>query len=95
MGIELFRDIERRWNTGRHGPEYEACADMQVRRNWGKDKAPQGASWGGFAGAGEIFEVRRIYNDVTFLDEFLTPEFVETRSCSTTGTTRRRGGWWW
>jgi stage V sporulation protein R len=78
LGIELFRDIERRWNTGRHGPEYEACTDMQVRRNWGKDKAPKGRVVGaGSPGRAKIFEVRRIYNDVTFLDEFLTPEFVE------------------
>src|SRR5690606_17994331 len=28
-------------------------------------------------GREKIFEVRRIYNDVNFIDEFLTPEFVE------------------
>ena len=28
-------------------------------------------------GREKIFQVRAIYNDVTFLDEFLTPEFVE------------------
>ena len=32
VGIELFRDIERRWNTGRYGPEYDACDDMQTPR---------------------------------------------------------------
>jgi stage V sporulation protein R len=78
VGIELFRDIERRWNTGRHGPEYEACTDMQTRRNWGKDKAFKGRVVGKASpGRAKIFEVRGIYNDVTFLDEFLTPEFVE------------------
>ena len=25
LGIELFRDIEHRWNTGRYGPEYDSC----------------------------------------------------------------------
>ena len=39
LGIELLRDIERRWNTGRYGPEYDACDDMAVRREWGKDRA--------------------------------------------------------
>ena len=78
LGIELLRDIERRWNTGRYGPAYDACDDMAVRREWGKDKAPKGRVVGqGSAGRRKIFEVRGLYNDVTFLDEFLTPEFVE------------------
>jgi stage V sporulation protein R len=66
VGIELFRDIEERWNTGRFGPEYEACDDRDARANWDK-KLGQGRE--------KIFQVRRIYNDVMFIDEFLTPEF--------------------
>ncbi|UCE60046.1 MAG: SpoVR family protein [Phycisphaerales bacterium] len=78
LGIELLRDIERRWNTGRYGLEYDACDDMEVRRNWGKDKAPNGRIVGRKSpGREKIFQVRALYNDVTFLDEFLTPEFVD------------------
>jgi stage V sporulation protein R len=78
MGIELLRDIERRWNTGRYGPEYDACDDMAARREWGKEKAPKGRVVGrGSPGREKIYQVRALYNDVTFLDEFLTPEFVE------------------
>ena len=78
LGLELLRDVEKRWNTGCYGPEYDACDDMQARRNWGKDKTPQGRVVGkGSPGREKIFQVRAIYNDVTFLDEFLTPEFVE------------------
>ena len=78
MGIELLRDIERRWNMGRYGPEYDACDDMQARRNWGKDKAPTSPVVGKDSpGRQKIYEVRALYNDVTFLDEFLTPEFVD------------------
>ena len=78
LGIELLRDIERRWNTGRYGPEYDACDNMTVRREWGKDKIPKGRVVGrGSPGREKIFEVRKLYNDVTFLDEFLTPEFVD------------------
>ena len=78
LGIELLRDIERRWNTGRYGPQYEACEDMAVRREWGKDQTPKGRVVGrGSLGREKIFEVRALYNDVTFLDEFLTPEFME------------------
>jgi stage V sporulation protein R len=78
MGIELLRDIERRWNTGRYGPQYDACEDMDVRRTWGKDEAPKGRVVGpGSPGREKLFEVRALYNDVTFLDEFLTPEFAD------------------
>jgi len=78
LGIELLRDIERRWNTGRYGPDYDACDDMAVRREWGKNKAPKGRVVGrGSAGREKIFQVRALYNDVMFLDEFLTPEFVD------------------
>ena len=78
LGIELLRDIERRWNTGRYGPEYDACDDMTERREWGKGKAPTGRVVGKDSpGRAKIYEVRALYNDVTFLDEFLTPEFVD------------------
>ena len=78
LGVELLRDVEKRWNTHRYGPEYDACEDMGARREWGKDKEPQGRIVGrGSLGREKIFQVRTLYNDVTFLDEFLTPEFVE------------------
>ncbi len=78
LGIELLRDIERRWNTGRYGPEYDACDNMARRREWGKDKAPEGRVVGRASpGREKIFQVRALYNDVMFLDEFLTPEFAE------------------
>jgi len=81
LGIELLRDIERRWNTGRYGPEYDACDDMATRRDWGREKAPIGRVVGrGSPGREKIYEVRALYNDVTFLDEFLTPEFVEDQN---------------
>jgi stage V sporulation protein R len=66
LGLELFRDIERRWDRGQFGPEWDACDDMAER-----------ASWNTEAGRGheKIFEVRRLHSDATFLDEFLTPEF--------------------
>lgn len=66
LGLELFRDIERRWNTGKFGIEYDQCDDWAERKNWFKDTG---------LGRQKIFDVRRIHNDVTFLDEFLTPEF--------------------
>ena len=66
LGVELFRDLEARWDTGRHGPEFEACDDMERKRNWFVDER------GGLA---KVFEVRRIYNDLQFVDAFLTEDF--------------------
>jgi len=68
IGVELFRDIEDRWNRGRFGKEYEECESIDEVRQWDKKLG---------LGLDKIFEVRRIYNDVTFIDEFLTPEFVD------------------
>jgi stage V sporulation protein R len=67
LGIELWRDIEERWDKGRYGPDWEACDDYEAKKNW---------DTGERRGREKIFEVRRHYNDVTFIDEFLTPDFV-------------------
>jgi stage V sporulation protein R len=66
IGIELFRNIEERWNKGQFGREWEGCQDLSAKRKW-DTKAGQGKT--------KIFEVRKLYNDVTFIDEFLTEEF--------------------
>ncbi len=34
LGLELWRDIEWRWNTGRHGPMYERCDRADILENW-------------------------------------------------------------
>lgn len=66
IGIELFRHIEDRWNKGQFGKEFDECTDMVARKNW-DTKHGQGRE--------KIFEVRKIHNDLTFLDTYLTPEF--------------------
>ena len=66
VGIELFRDVEDRWNRGKFGKEYDECDDIVEKGRWNRNLG---------LGRKKIFEVRRIYNDVTFLDTFLTPEF--------------------
>lgn len=67
IGLELLRDIEERWNKGRFGKEYDECDDIAAKRVWDRELG---------LGRQKIFEVRKLYNDVTFIDEFLTPEFV-------------------
>ncbi|MBU1069766.1 SpoVR family protein [Myxococcota bacterium] len=70
MGVELFRDIEHRWNRGMHGKAWRDCDDYEKKKHW---------DTGAKEGLQKIFEVRRMFNDVTFIDEFLTPEFLTER----------------
>jgi stage V sporulation protein R len=66
LGVELYRHIEERWNRGQFGKEWDECEDMAARKNWDRRLG---------LGRKKIFEVRKLYNDVTFIDEFFTPEF--------------------
>jgi stage V sporulation protein R len=68
LGIELLRDVERRWNMGQFGPEWEDCEDMDKKRTWDRQLG---------LGRKKVFEVRKIHNDITFIDTFLTPEFCK------------------
>jgi stage V sporulation protein R len=68
IGIELFRDIERRWNMGQFGREWEDCQDLGVKESWNTNAG---------LGMEKIFQVRRDYNDVMFIDEFLTESFCK------------------
>jgi stage V sporulation protein R len=66
LGVELFRHIEERWDKGQFGKEWEECDDLAARKSWDR-RLGQGRA--------KIFEVRKLYNDVTFIDEFFTEEF--------------------
>jgi stage V sporulation protein R len=63
----MLRHIEERWNKGRFGKDYEECDDIREKLQWDTQAG---------LGREKLFEIRRLYNDVTFIDEFLTPEFV-------------------
>jgi stage V sporulation protein R len=67
IGIELFRHIEDRWNKGQFGKEWLECEDVAVKRDWNTNAG---------LGREKIFEVRKSHNDVTFIDTFLTEDFV-------------------
>jgi len=66
LGFYLLLDIEERWNKGQFGTEWEECKNLRQKENWdlklglGKEK---------------IFEVRKFYDDVTFINEFFTQDF--------------------
>ena len=84
IGLELLRDIEDRWNRGRFGLDYERCESMEEKEAWDR-KLGQGRE--------KIFQVRKIYNDIMFIDEFFTPEFAERQKMFTFGYNRRADSW--
>jgi stage V sporulation protein R len=81
LGLELFRDIEERWNKGRFGSDYHQCEDMGKKAAWDKNAR---------LGQQKIFEVRKIYSDVTFIDEFLTIDFCEHHGLFTYAYDKRK-----
>ncbi len=82
VGVELYRDIEDRWNRGQFGKEYEDCSDIREKHKWDKKLG---------LGRKKIFEVRKVCNDVTFIDEYLTPEFVDRFKLYTYEFNKRTG----
>lgn len=74
VGIELMRDIEFRWNTGRFGKDYNECTNMKDKLAW-DTKVMKGRE--------KIFEVRKSHNDISFIDEFLTPDFCNRQQLFT------------
>lgn len=74
IGIELMRDIEYRWNRGMFGKDYNECPNMKDKLAW-DTKLGKGRE--------KIFEVRKSHNDISFIDEFLTPDFCERQQLFT------------
>ena len=84
IGLELYRDIEDRWNKGRFGLEWERCEDMDQKLHWDMQLG---------LGRQKIFQVRKIYNDLMFVDEFLTPEFAEKLKLFSYAYNRKNERW--
>jgi stage V sporulation protein R len=84
LGVELYRHIQERWDRGMFGKEWDDCDDLAARRNWNR-RTNQGRE--------KLFEVRKNYNDVTFIDEFLTEEFVAAQKMYSFGFNDKRDRW--
>jgi stage V sporulation protein R len=82
LGVELFRHVEERWNRGQFGKEWEECDSMVEKARWDRRLG---------LGRDKLFEVRRMYNDVTFIDEFFTEDFCEEQKYFTWQENRRSG----
>ncbi len=66
LGLELIKHVERRWDRGQFGLEYLNCEDYKTRQSWNKETG---------LGMTKLFEIRKLHNDVTFIDEFLDEDF--------------------
>jgi stage V sporulation protein R len=84
LGVELYRHIEERWDKGQFGKEWDDCQDMAARKSWDRRLG---------LGKKKIFEVRKLYNDVTFIDEFFTEEFCRENKFFSFGFNERSGNW--
>jgi stage V sporulation protein R len=84
LGVELYRSIEDRWNKGQFGKEWDECDSMDLKRNWDRRTG---------LGRKKIFEVRKLYNDITFIDEFFTLEFCVDQKFYAFGFQERTGNW--
>jgi stage V sporulation protein R len=66
------------------GPEWDTCDSLAERESWDKQLG---------LGLEKIFQVRKLYNDVTFIDEFFTPDFVERQRLYTFGYNPKSKQW--
>lgn len=68
IGFYLLLDIEERWNKGQFGPEWDKCNNWQERETWDLKLG---------LGKQKVFEVRKNYDDLTFILEYFTQDFCD------------------
>lgn len=67
IGSEMWRNIIKRWDTGRHGSDYNECNDIKAKEKW---------DTGDMKGYEKMIDTMKSYTDWFFMQEFLTPELV-------------------
>ena len=67
VGYEIWSDIIERWNTGRHGDEWNEIEDHDAKMVY-DDKSMKGME--------QMFKILRTSNDWMFLNNFLTNDLV-------------------
>ncbi|MEO0480832.1 MAG: SpoVR family protein [Planctomycetota bacterium] len=82
LGVELMRDIEDRWDKGKFGIDFEQCDDADLRRKWFRPTNQ---------GKEKIFQVRKVHNDISFVDEFVNAEFAEDQKMFVWGFNQQTG----
>jgi len=77
LGYHLFKYIEEKWDKGRFGLEYKSCDNLRKLSNWDTKTN---------FGREKIFEVRKFYNDISFIAEFMDQEFCDRHNLFKYGT---------
>lgn len=67
IGSVMWEDIEKRWNKGQYGEEWEECRSAIKKENW---------DTGEMNGLKKIHKVLRTYSDWMFMNDFLTTDLV-------------------
>ena len=67
MGCSMWKNIEERWNTGRHGREWADCIDVKQKEEWDTDD---------MEGWEKCKSVMTTYTDWFFVQNFLTPDLI-------------------
>lgn len=68
LGFTLLHDIEKRYNEGRFGRDYESCSNAYEKENWNKP---------GMDGYKKLMEIMVIDNDYSLIDKYFTKEYCE------------------
>ena len=68
IGSGMWRNVEDRWNKGRHGRDWETCTYAKDKESWDD---------GSMKGWEKIIETMTIYTDWFFMHDFLTAELVD------------------
>ncbi len=84
LGVELLRHIEMRWDKGQFGKEWDECDTLAAKSDWDRRLG---------LGREKIFEVRKLFNDITFIDEFFTLEFCIEQKFYSFGFNDRSSSW--
>src|SRR5260370_40653721 len=76
--------MEKRCNKCGFGKEHDEGDDLRPRRAWDRKLG---------LGRQKIFEVRKHYNDITFIDEFLTADFASEQKLFVYGFNEKGNRW--
>jgi stage V sporulation protein R len=67
VGSTIWKDIEERWNKGRHGKEWDECTDWKLKEEW---DTKDGKGWD------QCKSVMKVYTDWMFMQNYLTKDLV-------------------
>jgi stage V sporulation protein R len=68
VGSTIWKDIEDRWDKGKHGREWDDCEDCKLKEDW--DTKEKGKGWE------KCKSTMRVFTDWMFMQNFLTPDLV-------------------